>query len=582
MENKIIAFLFLCFNITLQAQQIPEPKVNLIDYEKLKFLNTSDEMGSVSSNKSKELQDLEFKVETLIHPDFIYNLATNIPIKKQNIQSGEILLLSFSAKTISANLETGEARSLWLLNVSENPREKVFNTVSISSEWQQYYLPVELRQDVKAKDLKLVLQYGFPPQEFLLKNISLHLYDKQTDISALPKTKVTYAGMEAEALWRKAALNRIEKNRKGKLEVMFTRDGKGVADVPIQIELKRHHFGWGAGIDADEVLNTPDYLRHFSKAFNLAVFRNDLKIKRWSKPKKREITLAAIDLVANENIDIKGHVLIWPGFRYLTPNFRKNKNNPAKITNMMENHVADILKQTDGKVNRWDVVNEAYTNRDLQEITGSEEILYNGFRAVAKQNKKTLCFTNEYGIISKGGLDQKKQQWYYEYIKRVDKETDGLVDGIGVQCHMGSDLTPPEKVLDLLNYYGQLKKKISISEFTMEVKDPEVRKQYTKDFMTAAFSHPSVSEFLFWGFQWEKADIFTDDWRLGIMGEAFYELVHKEWKTKITKTTNRKGCLEDRGFYGTYEYTYIDGDEVKKGTFDLLPGGKKHIKVELR
>ena len=34
------------------------------------------------------------------------------------------------------------------------------------------------------------------------------------------------------------------------------------------------------------------------------------------------------------------------------------------------------------------------------------------------------AFTNEYGIISKGGLDTKKQQWYYDFIKRIDENTD--------------------------------------------------------------------------------------------------------------------------------------------------------------
>ncbi len=44
-----------------------------------------------------------------------------------------------------------------------------------------------------------------------------------------------------------------------------------------------------------------------------------------------------------------------------------------------------------GKVSHWDVVNEAYTNQDLQTITGSEEILYDGFRTL--KAKTTQCFS---------------------------------------------------------------------------------------------------------------------------------------------------------------------------------------------
>ena len=193
-------------------------------------------------------------------------------------------------------------------------------------------------------------------------------------------------------------------------------------------------------------------------------------------------------------------------------------------------------------------------------------------------------FTNEYGIISKGGIDTQKQQWYYDFIKRIDENTGGLVQGIGIQSHMGSDLTPPERVLEILSFYATLGKQISISEFTMDIQDAKVREQYTRDFMIAAFSHPNVSEFLFWGNTEDgrgKSDIFTKDNDIGIMGKAYFSLVHDAWNTNLNAKTSEEGIISGRGFFGTYEYTFVEDGKVVTGTFQVQPKQTNFYKIEL-
>ena len=56
------------------------------------------------------------------------------------------------------------------------------------------------------------------------------------------------------------------------------------------------------------------------------------------------------------------------------------------------------------------------------------------------------------------------------------------------------------KVIEILNRFATLNKEIAISEFTLDIMDDEeLRAKYTRDFMIATFSNPSVKEFLFWG-----------------------------------------------------------------------------------
>lgn len=568
------------------AQEIPKGGKELIKAERYRNFGMKKE-GLGFIRKEKELApEHVLRCETTAKPKFIYNLSARLPISQQKVKKGDALLLTFSAKTESARLETGEAKVKWLFKQSDSYKDNLEQVISIANKWQTYFIPIEASRNIKAEDLSLVLQFGYLPQAFLLKDIRLIYYGDAVPVQQLPKTLITYAGQAEDAPWRAAALARIDSIRKSNFTlVVKDKNGQALPVAVLQIALQRHHFRWGAALRARDLLNNPSQLQHFSALFNLAVLENDLKIKWWTQDDRRAETLKVIDILKEANIDIKGHVLIWPGFNHLTEDFARMEKAPQKLQKRIQSHLEDILQKTKGQISHWDVVNEAYTNTDLQRITGSEEILYHGFRMAKTHAPEAGRFVNEFGIISKGGIDEKKQQWYYDYIKRIDKITDGLVEGIGIQSHMGSDLTPPERVLEILDYYGTLGKKISISEFTMEVQDPVLRRQYTRDFIIAAFSHPSVNEFLFWGFYeptHPKADIFDKNWELGSMGQAFYYLTQQLWKTQIVAPTNAEGEIKGRGFYGTYDYSFMHNNRLQKGTFELRPDGPAEINIQVK
>jgi len=575
-------FYFILFTTLVCAQNNLKGE-DLIDQKKIQFLNAKGDFSAITNSKD-DAGNLQFLIETIDEPKFIYNCATSLPIHKKGYKKGTVFLLSFKAKTVSASLETGEAKALFIFKQLDNYKGNIDYTQSFSSEWQTYYLPFEADRYIKKQDLGIVMQYGYRPQSFLIKDLKFEVFAEGTQLEQLPKTEITYVGMEANAPWRIAANERIEAIRKGKFTVQFYKNEQPLANKGINIKLVNHSFPFGARMAAEDIVNNSNDYKNFKKAFNSLVLGNDLKIKHWSRDDKRKETLKALDILKDEGYPVKGHVLIWPGFNYLTKEVRQNKNNPEKVTQIIESHVNDILDNTQGKITHWDVVNEAYTNKDLQKITGSEEILYNGFRTIAKKQPNVRRFTNEYGIISKGGIDTQKQQWYYDFIKRIDENTGGLVQGIGIQSHIGSDLTPPERVLEILSYYATLGKQISISEFTMDVQDAKVREQYTRDFMIAAFSHPNVSEFLFWGNTEDgrgKSDIFTVNNEIGIMGKAYFSLVHDAWKTNLNGTTSEDGIVAGRGFFGTYEYSFVEDGKVVSGTFQVKPRQTNFYKIEL-
>lgn len=584
MKQLILLFISL-IGFSIYAQEEYPKGENLINYDKIKHISTNKEFGKVSIIEPYKKSNPLFEIETHTQPQFIYKCATSIPIHNRPVNLGRVFLLSFSAKTTKSSLETGEAKINLLFKQSNSYKNNLVSTQSISSKWQTYYVPFKSNINIQKKDLGIVLHYGFRPQTFKIKDIKFQIFSEGTKLESLPKTKIVYTGMEPNAQWRVEANKRIEAIRKGNFTLNIFKNGKPLENKKVQITLKEHAFPFGAMMHARDIINDKTQYNNFKKLFNLTVLGNDLKIKAWSYKKKRPITLKALEKLQKDKITTKGHVLMWPGFQYNTKEIRANKNNPEKIKEIVRTHLNSILTTTNGKVSHWDVVNETYTNKDFQNVMGGEDFLYEAFNITRNLAPKAKRFTNEYGIISSGGLDSKKQQWYYDYIKRVDKNTNNAIQGVGIQSHIGSDLTSPEKVLKILGYYATLGKQISISEFTMDIQESKIREQYTRDFMTVVFSHPNVSEFMFWGFKKDKnakVDIYDENNEIGAMGKAYISLVFKDWKTNLTKSTNNLGKISSRGFYGLYEYTFINEGKVVNGTFHLKPRNSNIININLK
>jgi endo-1,4-beta-xylanase len=570
-----------------QDVSILEKGEKWIDYSNLNVFNRTTEYGSVRVINDLKDEKAVFAFETSIQPNFIFNHSYKVPTLKRSSKEGDTFLVTFQARTIHSNIETGEARILFILKQSNDANNgykfNVEATPSISKDWKTYYIPLTATKDSNEDEVKLIMQLGFPEQKFELTDFQVFVFPKGFDTSLLPQTKVTYKGMEPDAAWRIEANERIEKIRKTDFSITFKKKNKKIENQNVQLNLIKHQFHFGAAIEATQVVNQAKHLDFIVKNFNTIVFENDLKMKAWRNLSKQETTLKAIEILKEKGVKIKGHTLLWPGFRYLPDDFKKNENNPKKIEELTENFLLDILVKTNGSISHWDVTNENYSNRVLQEITGSNQLIYDAFTTTRMLDPKAERFINEYGIISSGGIDKIKQDWYYNYIKEIDQNTHNSIDGIGMQSHIGSDLTSPEIILSILDRFATLDKKISISEFTMDIPDPDIRRNYTRDFMLAAFSHPAVSEFLFWGYfepKHPKAGLIDENFEWTEMGKAFDSLVNKEWKTSLNLTTDEKGTLYGNGFYGTYSYSVQIDQKWYSGTFNL-DKGSKHYTIEI-
>jgi hypothetical protein len=150
--------------------------------------------------------------------------------------------------------------------------------------------------------------------------------------------------------------------------------------------------------------------------------------------------------------------------------------------------------------------------------------------------------------------------------------------GIGMQGHFNWQLTPPVRLLEVLDRFAALGLPIEVTEFDVDITDEQLQADYLRDFMTAVFSHPKVKGILMWGF-WEgyhwrpNAALFRKDWSVKPNGQAWMDLVLKTWWTETEGKAGAGGEYKVRGFQGDYEVTAKAGGRTKNVRVSLPPSG---------
>jgi len=276
---------------------------------------------------------------------------------------------------------------------------------------------------------------------------------------------------------------------------------------------------------------------------------------------------------------VRGHVMVWPGYRYLPPWLAKLDKQPDALRAAIDAHITEIGRAAGKQVSQWDVLNEVFANRELTNALGDEEMIRWFKQAQAVAPHATLYY-NDYAGLVRGGFPTGHKQHFEETIRYL-KDEGAPIGGMGIQGHFGALLTPPHRLLSELDRWAAHDLEIMITEFDVTVPGAQLRADFTRDFLTVCFSHPQVKGVVTWGF-WAKAHwkpesaFFTEDWQLTAMGEQWVELTTKTWHTDETLTTDASGRVRLRGFLGAYE---IFSGEQKMSVIHASDGTTAVIKV---
>ena len=506
------------------------------------------------------------------------------------VEAGDVLLATFYFRTEWAPEESGEGQTEFVFELGKDPWTKsVSYPVRASRDWKKVYVPFTAAESYAAGEAQILFRLGYSPETIDIGGVTVENFGKKLALADLPKTSLEYKGSEASAAWRAAAAERIEKHRKSDLSIEVKgADGKPVPGAQVSVQQTRSSFGFGTAV-ASRFLVGPGnekYKQTVEELFNIATLENNFKWVAlegdWGPSFTLDGAKKAVAWLAERNIPTRGHVLIWPGWNNLPKSLRADEKNPEVIRQKVDQRIRGIVTEMKGKLPQWDVMNEPFDNHDLIDMLGENEMV-KWFKIARAADPKAKLFINDYAIISGGGGDTPHRQHYEKTIQfLLDKGAP--LDGIGLQGHFGSSLTGPEDLMELLDRYARFKKPLYVTEYDVVVDDEKVAADYTRDFYTILFSHPSVDGIIMWGFwdgaHWKKnAALFREDWSLKPAGQVYKDLVLKEWRTQASGATDAAGSFRTRGFHGSYTVT---AKSPKGSAEQVLELGKDGAKVTLK
>jgi GH35 family endo-1,4-beta-xylanase len=519
------------------------------------------------------------RLTTLKPTENVYSVQvsalTTAPVKQ-----GDILLATFYVRALKGQAETGEARTQFVFETGAPDYEKSATVdVAIPREWKRVDVPFRAVRDSGAGEAQVCLRMGYGPQSFEVGGVSVVNYGTSVALTDLPRTKSEYAGMEPNAAWRRDAQARIEKIRKGDLTVrVVDAAGKPVKGATVAVRMKRHAFPFGSAVAAEQLLaQGPDgekYRAFIKDNFNRVVMENDLKWGMWEWQPER--AKQGVAWLRAQGIEVRGHNLIWPSWRNSPEDLPKLKDDKAALAKRIDTHITQEATAMRGQVVEWDVINEPFDNHDVMDILGRDAMIH-WFKLARAADPKPTLFLNDYPPLDGGATTNAHLNAFYDNIDYL-KKNGAPIGGIGFQGHFGGGAIPPARVLSGLDRFAKFGLPIAITEFDINSNDMDYQTAYTRDFLTAAFSHPAVDSIIMWGF-WEgrhwlpDAALLTRDWKLKPNGQAWLDLVKKDWWTNADGTADAKGEYKTRGFYGDYEVTVTGpGGKTKTVPFKLAKG----------
>ncbi|MDQ3231103.1 MAG: endo-1,4-beta-xylanase [Pseudobdellovibrionaceae bacterium] len=503
---------------------------------------------------------------------------------KHAIRAGDRLLLIFWARTVSGPNQIGLGNFQFMLSSSPFTKFRAFEQ-RIGTEWKRYILPVQVTEDIPAGGAKFMVELGVAKQTIQLAGVTAINYGKSYAMASLPiQSNDEYVGREADAPWRKAAQERIEKFRKANLEVaVLSAGGQPIPNAQVRIEMLRHEFAFGTAIQEERIAgNSKQDDKYQEKllnldgkghGFNTVVLENGHKWVQWENiwPLSHQNNARTVNWLKDKGIEVRGHTLLWGGWGNL-PADMKGQSLP-QLRKRIYDHMGEMLNYPGlkGVVKEWDVLNEPTGNVDIANaFKGSDgypsgrEFYVDVFKKAREIAPNVKAYINEAQLTN----FYCKNDFYKSIVKDIVKGG-AVIDGVGFQAHFRY-LIPPAEMLEHFEDYHLASNggKIRITEYDNATLAPDdIQSDYFRDILTATFSYEHSDGFLMWGF-WDgtskKAPLFDIDWNLKPFAKPFIDLVFNDWWTPTTElTSDANGKVALRGFKGTYKITITNGGEQR-------------------
>ena len=200
-------------------------------------------------------------------------------------------------------------------------------------------------------------------------------------------------------------------------------------------------FYLGAAINENTILGLdPKSATIVNREFNTITPENSLK---WMfiQPKPNKFNFKAADkyveMGLKNNMYIVGHALVWHS---QLADFMQNIDNSAEARKHVDNHINRLVSRYKGKIDAWDVVNEAFEEDGSLRASVfyknmGENYIEEVFRITEKADPDADLIYNDYNLYK-----PEKRAAVLKMVKNF-KSNGTKINGVGVQAHW--DLKSP-------------------------------------------------------------------------------------------------------------------------------------------
>ena len=363
----------------------------------------------------------------------------------------------------------------------------------------------------------------------------------------------------------------IAKIRKGELTV------KAKAGEQITIEQVSHQFWFGCSITENAFNGTMEesdlkqYKEKFLENFNSGVIQNAFKWK-YMEREKGEVDYSIVDAIlawtTENDLPLRAHCIFWgvPEGNNLQPWLKEM--NDKELEQAVRNRAETIGSYYKSRFAEYDLNNEMIHGNYFEDRLGAD-ITKRMTEWVHNSDPEAKLYLNDYDISTGRRLGD-----YLTQIRTLLQQ--GVpIAGIGVQGHLHAETFNRLELQRSLDSLAQFNLPVRITEFNV----PGQRSKYLRnrnlkmtaeeevqnakelvDFYRICFAHPSVTGIMMWGF-WEKdnwipvSSMYRGDWTSNPTGDAYRDLVFREWWTNVAGKTDQNGNYSVSAFYGKYKIT---------------------------
>ena len=233
--------------------------------------------------------------------------------------------------------------------------------------------------------------------------------------------------------------------------------------------------------------------------FNSISPENVLKWERvHPQPGKYDFTLADkyVEFGEQNRMFIIGHNLVWHA---QVPKwvFEDENGKPVsrkELLKRLREHITKVVGRYKGRINGWDVVNEAL-NEDgtlrqsrWYRIIGPDYI-EKAFEYAHKADPKAQLYYNDYNLEN-----EPKRKGALELVQRLQAKHIPIY-GVGLQEHVNLDWPTLEQLDATITQFGQLGVKVMVTELDVDVL-PEATQAQTADVSVNVASNPKLNPYV--------------------------------------------------------------------------------------